>query len=245
MSRSTLDGLGETYTTGPWTVAEDIWNPQSLVFGTDYTQSIGYDSSFPNQALAMDWSFPLPSRYLTVHSYPSLMYGTSPWSGPEGDSLETALPVELSHINSLYLNYNVSIGGDVSGYDVAFDIWLTNSPDGGADSLTNEIMVWVHRGGFSPAGQYVAPYSSAYFAGGIYYQPNMGDNSGANPESWKYTAIVANSDNLAGQIDFANILQTLEANGEVSNTAYLRDIELGAEVAAGAGTLTINNMTVN
>jgi hypothetical protein len=249
MTFNVLNSMYGIYTTNQWTALENVWNPQSLIFGSDYTQTVTYDPNAVNYNFSSLWKFPAAVNNLyTVHSYPSLIYGPSPWYGSGVvNGTSTLFPVQIGNIKSLTSNYNVTLGGNTSGYDVAFDLWVTNSPNGDSTSITNEIMVWIHRGGFNPAGQYLTAYSSKYFSGSIYYQPVTTDNSGGNSQiwKWKYAAVVANTDTLSGQIDFANILKVLVNNGIVSPTAYLRGVELGAEVAAGQGSLTINSLTVN
>ena len=57
-----------------------------------------------------------------------------------------------------------------------------------------------------------------------------------------YTAVILDTDLPKGSIDVNGILTNLQGLGIVSANEYLASIELGAEVASGAGSLTINNL---
>jgi hypothetical protein len=243
----TVSGQFGAYSYLGWEVTTNVWNPGSLIYGTDYTAQIQYVDGDPTSGVVASWSFPdSPPAPLDVHAFPELAYGPSPWSGGT-DSTEVMhpFPIQVDSINSLYLNYNVSIGGDTAGYNVAFEVWLTNQPDGGPASATNEIMVWIHQGAFTPAGDVVGTYNSPHLSGTIYYYPGPPGDSGASLGNWKYTALLSDGDNLDGQIDLLSILKSLEGLGIISGQNYVADVELGAEVAAGQGSLTINNFNFN
>ena len=234
------------YAYNGWRIANNVWNQGSLVYGTDYLQEIDYTPGDPSSDVQMIWSFPDDTDPITVHSYPEVFYGPSPWwQGVDPTDSQHPFPIQVKQIQGLGASFDLTAAGNTTGYDVAFDIWLTKQPSGGPTSVTNEIMIWLHRGAFNPAGTMVANYSDSFFSGEIYYQQVMGDNSGQNPETWKYTAFVANSDTLKGQVNIASMLGKMKSLGLISGNEYLSDVELGAEVAYGSGSLTVNHLTIN
>jgi Ca2+-binding RTX toxin-like protein len=101
-------------------------------------------------------------------------------------------------------------------------------------------MIWLHEGGFAPAGTLISTYTDQSFSGPVYYLPNMGSNP-----SWKYTAFVATGDSLNGKVDIAGMIKYLVNLGYISPNEYVADIEFGAEVAAGTGSLTVNSMNLD
>ena len=120
----------------------------------------------------------------------------------------------------------------MDGFDVAFDIWLTSQPNGGASTITNEVMIWVHKGGLTAVGDLVGTYQDGNISAQIYHGTSQGR---------PYTAVILDTDLPKGSIDVNGILDKLQGLGIVSENEYLASIELGAEVASGAGSLTINS----
>ena len=70
----------------------------------------------------------------------------------------------------------------------------------------------------------------------------MGDASGDSSASWQYIALQPDQDVLTGTIDIRDILHALHKAGLISGKDYVSGFELGAEVAGGAGSLTINGL---
>jgi len=240
---SSFSGASGGYGSYGWRIQDNVWNPDGLVDGVDYSIGATYDADFPWKGTKYSWSFPAMTNWYDVHAYPEMMFGTSPWWGANtsfGDPLNT-FPVALSDLASLTATYKLSLGGDKSGYDVAFDLWLTNTPNGDSTSITNEVMIWLHQGGFSPGGTKVADYSDAHFTGSIYNAAGWGSDT--NP--WDYSAIVANADSSTGEVDIGAMFAALKSLGIITGTEYLAGLEFGAEAAAGAGSLKIYSLTYN
>ena len=239
-----VSGSGGTFNANPWTVISNAWNVGSMLHGRDYTQQITYDAANPNEGVVATWSFPARSGpNLTVLSYPALEYGASPWNATIAGS-ESKLPIKISDIQSLVFNYDMTIGGDKAGFNVAYDLWLTDTSGGDGNHVTHEIMIWVHTGEGGPAGSLVSSYSDDLFTGSL-YTTRMTDAASTNAHSWQYVAFQAQGDDLSGQIDFAAMLTKLKQLGIVSGNEYLADIELGSEINYGAGSFTINYLDVN
>ena len=70
----------------------------------------------------------------------------------------------------------------------------------------------------------------------------MGDASGDSSASWQYIALQPDQDFLTGTIDIRDILHTLRKESLISGKDYVSGFELGAEVAGGSGSLTINGL---
>ena len=160
--------------------------------------------------------------------------GVSPYNAAGNPSDEAKVfPVEVAKLESLTAAYDVSYSGNLGGFNVAFYIWLANSATGtGESAVTNEIMIWLHQGGFAPFGDPVGTYKNGDFSATIYHKGT-------------YTALVADRDWTKGTIDIADVIDTLKDMGIVSDTEYLRSVELGSEVTSGTGSLTINDLQLN
>ena len=229
---SQLIGPGKAFTSHGWTVVNNVWNPGSLVSGADYFFGSSYVASDLTSKTTFNWSFPVVTdAYPTIRAYAEISFGSNPYGGSQTGGAN-ALAVQVGNLSSLEVNYDLDFQGNTDGFDVAFDIWLTSQPNGGASTITNEVMIWVHKGGLVPPGTLVGTYSDGIISAKIYTQP------GARP----YTAVVLDSDTPKGDIDVAAILGKLQSLGIVSSSEYVASLELGAEVASGAGSLAIHNL---
>ncbi|SFJ92424.1 hypothetical protein [Caulobacter sp. UNC279MFTsu5.1] len=235
---SQLVGPGKAYTAHGWYVLNNVWNPGNLVYGTDYTIDSAYSAADMTLKTTFNWSFPVTTDSAhTIRAYPEVIFGPAPMSGGhKASDITTVLPAQVSGLTALTADYDVSYKGNTGGFNVAFDIWLTDTPNGGADTVTTEVMVWVHKGDFDAFGQQVGTYSNGSVTGKI-YASTTGD--------WTYTAVVLDQDMPKGQLDIANILTALKGLNLVSSNDYVASVELGSEVVSGAGSLTINNLDLN
>lgn len=233
-----LFGPGSVYSAFGWYVLNNVWNPGPLVYGTDYTVGSSYDPTDLTDGVTFHWAFPLTTTaFPTIIAYPEVIFGPAPMSGGAKPTDTGGLfPIQVSEIVELTADYAVAIEGNTAGFNVAFDIWLTDVPNGGPSSVTNEVMVWVHKGGVTPYGQLVGTYDEGPVSASIYVS-HSGD--------WTYTAVVLDEDRLAGEISVSGVLARLQALGIVSPTEYLASLELGSEIVSGAGSLTIDDLTLN
>jgi Ca2+-binding RTX toxin-like protein len=235
---SQLTGPGSAWTAHGWYVLDNVWNPGTLVYNKDYTISATYSASDMTAKTTFDWSFPVVTdAYPTIRAYPEVIFGPAPMSGGlKASDITGVFPVQVSSLTQLTAAYDVSYKGNTSGFNVAFDIWLTNTSGGGSASTTAEVMVWVHKGGFEASGTLVGTYTDGTHTAKIYT---------SNTGSWIYTAVVFDQDVPQGEIDIAAILKQLTALKLVSASDYVASVELGAEVVSGAGSLTINNLDLD
>jgi len=227
-------GPGADYTTNGWYALNNVWNPGSLVYGQDYSIESIVNTSDPTSGTTFYWSFPVVTDASpTIRAFPEVIFGPAPLAGGEKSTdIPGTLPVQLSTINNASIDYNVSYTGNTAGFDVAYDIWLTNKENGGPSSISNEVMIWLHAGDVTPYGDLVGTYSDGTISADIYH-------------SGTYTAVVLNQDSTQGTIDLSGLFKTLENLGIVSSSEYLSSIELGAEVVSGSGSLTINDLDIN
>ncbi len=224
-------GPGRGYNAHGWYVLNNAWNPGTLQHGRDYSIDSSFSTADMTAGTTFNWTFPQVASSSTIRAYPQVIFGVPPKGAYANNPTDTArvFPVKVADIVGLTADYDVSYAGNTAGFNVSYDIWLTSVPNGDRSTLTNEVMVWVHKGSFEPYGQVVGTYSNGAFTGTIYH-------------SGTYTAIVADRDVPVGQLDIADVLDRLGELGIVSPDEYLASVELGAEVVSGIGSLTINNL---
>lgn len=230
--RRVLTSNDATDTNGIYRVVNNTWNIGPLVNGQDFTQTVSYDTIDMNHNLRFDWAIKNSPHH--VLSYPELAQGYSPWnqSGP------TEIVTNIASLRNLDMTYDLSISGQTYGFDVAFDLWFTDIPEGGQDSITTELMIWLHDGDFVPPGTVVATYHDANFTAKVWQEDNFSASEGV---IWRYLAVDLGTDTLTGKVDLDGLLRFLVAHNIVSGADYLTGIELGAEVSEGTGSLTIHS----
>ncbi|MBC7667981.1 MAG: hypothetical protein H7236_05865 [Gemmatimonadaceae bacterium] len=228
-----MAGAGRATLVNGWYVVNNIWNPGALVENKDYTIESTLTRSNVSHGTTFTWSFPFTTEYgAPVRGYPEVAFGPAPMAGGQKPTdIGGVFPLQVSTISSLAINYDVSIAGNTAGFNVAFDIWLTSVKGGGESTITNEIMIWTHTGDFPPFGDLIGTYSDANFSAKIYH-------------TGRYTALILDTDNFRGTVDFAAVLAKLVSLGIVSPNEYLASVELGSEIFSGTGSLTINDFGI-
>ena len=219
-----LSGGTASYSNGLWTVKDNVWNGGTLLDGSDFTIGASVHSANPVAGTVFTWSFPTlpgqPGGGLPVLAYPEVALTSS-----------KVFPIQIGALDGLKVNYDVTLGGDTSGYNASFDIWLKNGTGSGS-AITNEVMIWTHQGNLGGAGEPVGTFLDGGFAATIYYNA-----------ATHYTSVIANSDTTVGQIDIAKVLMALKNLGIISDSEYLSEIDFGAEVVSGTGSLAINALS--
>jgi Ca2+-binding RTX toxin-like protein len=226
-------GGSAVFTSNGWYVLNGAWNVGGLVAYKDFMVNSTFTKADLNEGVTFNWTFvqntgPFP----VIRAFPDLTFGASP-KGNLVDSTHT-FPLKVSDIVEMKANYDVSYRGDAAGFNVSFDFYLTSVPNGNKDTITNEVMIWLHEGDFPPFGERVGTYEDGDFAATIWKDTKSG-----------YTVIAANDDVNKGTIDLAKILAKLVDLGIASSDSYFASIQLGSEVVEGEGSLTINKLELD
>ncbi|WP_336966207.1 Ig-like domain-containing protein [Sphingobium aquiterrae] len=231
---TTISKAGQAWVANGWYVLNNAWGATGLTEGTDFTINSAYNKLDLTGGTTFNWSFPLTTEnYQPIRAYPEVIFGVSPYGNVYNTTDKAnVFPLQVSDIVSLTADFDVTHSGNSGGYNVAYDIWLTNVAHGDESTVTNEVMVWVHKGDFPPFGDVIGTYTDGNFHATVYH-------------TGTYTAVVADQDWNAGTLDVAHLLSALEDMGIVSDSEFLASIELGAEVTSGTGSLTINNLDLN
>lgn len=76
------------------------------------------------------------------------------------------------------MTIDVSIRGETGKFNDAFDLWFTDTANGGAASITTELMIWTHAPGFPPAGEPVATWTSGGRTAQVYAEDDVNPGAG-------------------------------------------------------------------
>lgn len=232
MSISALTGSWATYALGSFWVLNNVWGAGNLVNGKDYSQSITVNSdTFPN-GVTMSWRWP---RGKSVLSYPEIVYGTQQ-SMPAPAGLNMPRPTQVANFANLSAEYSISISGQKRNFDVGFNLWLRSRPNGGPETIEDELMIFVHNPwGSAKGAKKIGTVDSA----DIYVNYDWGNEV----QHWAFIQLVPTASQLSGTVEFSYILKTLIWKGILTGDEYISGIELGAEVGSGSGSLTINSLS--
>jgi Glycosyl hydrolase family 12/RTX calcium-binding nonapeptide repeat (4 copies) len=210
----------------------DTWGYDEWVIGTDYRQTISYDPANLLRDVRMAWDYTgNTSGYILA--YPEVIIGYEPW-----DEAGSKFMVDrVSDLRELTVTTDIDIGGDTNGFNVAYDLWLTDTPGGNASTITAEVMIWLHAGGFTPAPGPTVRFVGANVSASVYFEPNM---DAGTDQTWSYIAIVIDGGQLTGEVDIAEMLRFLDRRGFIDGSDYLSAVELGPELQRGAGFMNLN-----
>ncbi len=231
----TLAGDWDEYASGLYRVVNNVWNKGGLRNGPDFIQSVIYEpATFPD-GITLRWSWPGFNE--EIWAYPEVVVGHKPWD-PHDPTLDFATRVDA--VREFEARFDLAIAGDTGKFNVALEFWLTDTRGGGPQSITTEVMVWLHDGSLTPAGKKVARYDHDGYGAAVFVEKGMGDRSGDSEVRWKYVALKTDADLLSGSIDLRAVLVALRKQGIIDGRDYIGGFELGAEVAGGKGSLRID-----
>ncbi len=219
---------GEVAPLDGFVLQNNTWGRGDLVPGRDYAQTVAYGDSL-SDGVRMDWSWPADAP--GIRAYPQILAGRKPWGPDAGGDL---LPLRVSEAEGLTARFDLDWGGETGGFNVAFDLWITDRPDGGPASIRAEIMVWLKHGDFSPAGKEVG--RAVVLGQDAPLHAREGHGAG-----WTYLAAVPPAEIREGEVDLGALVARLEGLGLLSPDHWIVSVELGAEVSHGQGWLQIHD----
>ncbi len=212
-------------------VQNNAWGRGNLVNGRDYVQTVACGDALAD-GVRMDWAWPAASP--GIRAYPQLLVGRKPWGPDAGGDL---LPLRISEAHGLAARFDLAWGGETEGFNVAFDLWITDRPDGGPEAISAELMVWLKRGDFAPAGQKTAQVQVLGQDAPVHMREDHGGG-------WTYLAVVPDRAAPHGEIDLGALVAQLQAEGLLRPDHWIVSVELGAEVKHGEGWLAIRDFAV-
>lgn len=190
---------------------------------------------FSSGSFGWNWSRPLPSTAVTV--YPQVIWGRKAEFLLNEKSTTDRLPIAVGSLISLELSLAVSTHAD-GEYDLAFDIWITNSSSafGNALAPTHEIMIWLLRSQ-SQAGHSIeeVPIHGTVDDGHAkYYHRDCGRASGI----WELHIFTIQKQAVPAKISFLPFFHHLMAEG-YTRPRYLSSVDFMNEVWFGKGETTV------
>jgi Ca2+-binding RTX toxin-like protein len=225
---------------GDYVVVNNDWGND----GRSHTQTITIDNTADlSGGIHMSWDWGTVGN--KVLAYPEVSVGYKPWDAPGTGT--GALSAQISDIRTFTLSHDLTINGSTNDFDVAYDLWLTNTPLGNQNSINTELMIWTHKGGPDGFGTDPATGNSAivgtYEHHGVTFDLVKYENFSSNGVNWRYLALVPQTDIPDASVNVRDILTDLINRGYVSENDYVTGFELGAEIVGGQGSLDVNHLS--
>jgi cellulose 1,4-beta-cellobiosidase len=173
-------------------------------------------------------------------AYPAIYQGCH-WGNCSSGGL-TSGPIEVSDLTHGAVTSSWSTtqpGGSSNAYDVAYDIWINQTPTTSGQPNGTEIMVWLnHNGSVQPYGSEVA--SDVTIDGNEY---NIWEGT---QSSWDtVTFDMVNPATSVSNLDIGDLAQKSVSLGYSQSDWYLIDVEAGFELWQGGAGLATNSFSVS
>ena len=217
-------------------IENNTWNATNLAQGS-YEQCIyQYTNAGENWA---GWKWSYPDTAEGINAYPELIYGKKPW---HSSSTTTALPVVISAVERLKVQYEVAISRNDGEYNLAFDNWISSAASSRPEDIQFEFMIWEDYHAITPFGDFIANVDTPNGAYKLYIGDPTWEPEGTN---WTYIAFVRTSTRREGTVDVDVLLQYLVDQDIVPAESFLSTIEFGTEVGNSKGYAVVKSFDVS
>ena len=190
------------------------------------------------------WRWQWPRGSGNVKAYPEVIYGHKPWFA---SSTTASLPRRISTLNELSVAYDVEMQAQ-GRYNLAFDVWVTNSDRPTPSAITHEIMIWVgeRARAWEP---YPGKRVKRVTVGGAAYDLTIKRHAEWLTEHGApkvaYIAFNARTAQTSGSLDVKQFLDYLTENGHLPADGYVASVELGNEIMHGTGELWLKSYDIS
>jgi hypothetical protein len=200
-------------------------------------------------AVQVGWAWNWPANGTQVFAYPEIVIGAKPWdAGPGNDA---RFPRSIASTPQLRVSYDTEVTASGS-YNTAASIWMIRTPQVASvpvlADITAEIMVWTDytpdmvsdSGPVTPRGEVTLDGQ----AWRVFAAEDWGDGSGGTAQRWRFIVYVAKVRSAQASFDARKMIDDAVARGLVDASHHIANVELGNEIAAGAGQTWVRSFAV-
>jgi len=222
----------------------NVWNIQAAD-DFSWTQCIVRDPA-DGERLGFYWKWPNSGQ--DIYAQPQAKIGMSPWDPLP--RLDTRFPVEIGSIGKMKVSTHVEMDGPTQ-HNIVTTLWLIDNPDviteAKPESIVAEVMIWTYATAdhLSPAGRKIGTVMQDGTEWEIWLDESWHDVSGANTNKWIYVAFVAKDQGFAAEYNPVALLRAEPLAHLNFDSAYIADVELGAEIMRGEGIMWIDQFDVS
>lgn len=202
-----------------------------MVSGTDFTESISYfSSSFPNNT-SIKWSWPATPA---TSIYGFLQVAFADYHGTVPQTPVTAKQVK--NVSTLVSSHNFTHEGTTNGYDVIYDIFLTDTAND-SNGVLFEIEIFLHTPNFAASLVTGSTQIGTFVGSGITWTVAISGNDILFMPSNQ-------ADVLADSVDIKAMFAYLIGQGTITGNEFYNGHAFGVEPRLGGGSLTLNSFSV-
>jgi hypothetical protein len=230
---SKVVGDNEAYSAGAYLAYIAPFNRGLLVRGRDYTESIAVSKrAFPD-GTRFEWRWPEVAAKAGVYDFSAIDFG-------DYDNTVVRDPVpsrRIGEIGALRETHDATFAGELDGFDVIDDLFLTERP---GDNATNafEIEVFLHTPGYSADYVRGARQIGTFEGSGIVWTVALDRPEGHVPDILFMPRDRADLGRCT--IDLKAMLSYLVANGTIPETLYFNGFAFGTETQRGGGSMDVS-----
>ncbi len=215
---------GGVITAGRYWLNNNLWGQSA---GTG--QQCSWKSCMTGETLAWGTSWNWSGGENQVKSFASVVLGWQ-WGWKVQN---TGLPVQVSANPTATCNWDFLITQQATNtMNVAYDLWLHSIPNPDyQDDPTDEVMVWVYRGG--GAGP-IGPTEMTVNVAGANWELHRGFTN------WNVYSFVRTQSAPSSSLNLMDFINQLVTLGWMDPAKYLSSIQAGTEIFEGTGQLDVS-----
>lgn len=233
----------QAYTKGSFTAFMAPFNKGKLKAGTDYTERFELDPvRFPGNSF-VSWHWPAARADGPIRGFIAVDYGDYENTTPEAP-IQSA---KVDDIDRLSCDYQLSLDGDVSSFDVIIDFYLTSiraTADDDFDKSTKfEVEIFLHTPDYAKSyADSVPPVGTFISKSGVVWNVSRDPTAPHGPDILFYPSDQA--DIPTGNIDIKAMLSWLKSQNVITGREYFNGLALGVEPRQLDGTLAVHDLRV-
>lgn len=228
----------EAYSVGPYLAYIAPFNKGVLVQGRDYSESITIRRDrFPG-GTHFTWRWPDAAAKAGIYDFSAIDFG---------DYNNTVVPTPVPPrpvglINTLSETHDATFGGQIDGFDVIDDFFLTGQP---GDNATNafEIEVFLHTPGYSADYVSGAKQIGTFEGSGVVWTVAVDRPADHVPDILFMPRDRADLGHCT--IDLKAMLAYLVTNGTIPETVYFNGMAFGTETQRGSGSMDVAAFSID
>ncbi|HVZ63969.1 MAG TPA: hypothetical protein VG936_05215 [Lacunisphaera sp.] len=218
---------------GEYLLENNVWNVAAARPGRAWRQSIFRDRATG----AMGWRWDFTGEDTAVKSFPELIFGKKPFDNYR--STTPRLPAPLADCR-LVIDYDYAARA-TGAYNTSTDISLTDAPEARERNVRAKLMIWFDRRDmpFFPDKK----TTRAVIAGRaheVFIDPDHNDVDG----QWVFIALLPENLPGRGELRLADYFDYLLKIGAVKAEWFVASVEIGSEIASGAGEVRFKRFVV-
>jgi len=218
-------------------LADNVWNKDAA--GRGLEQEVFVEDVDGQRAVGWRWRSPW-QIWPSIAAYPEMICGNKPWDEPIG--AYAGLPFHPGE-RRLTADYDIRLKA-VGTYNMAFSLWAVTALPPSPATIRCEVMIWIADSRQTPSGTLRGTLNVQGVPYDIYINEHQHDISGANKNEWTYVAFVAHTAVLHGPLEIGAFTDELQKRNILTRDLWITDVELGNEVAEGAGIAEIQNFAL-